>query len=127
MDESGTCRLIIAAPRGSLKVELVATPRGIVRLDPLFAEQKQTLFKSDRQRHIGKKRKKSGHCLVTRSHYHIPPWLYGLDRPYGRHGAGTPARRRTRNSDMTGGGYLFKDRDRVYMTKLLRIACNLCP
>ena len=37
------------------------------------------------------------------------------------------ARRRTRKRDMAGGGYLFKDRNGVYMTTLLRIACSLHP
>ena len=37
------------------------------------------------------------------------------------------ARRRMRKSDMSGSGCLCSDKDRVYMTKLLRIACNLHP
>ena len=35
------------------------------------------------------------------------------------------ARRRTQKSDMTRGGCLFGDRDRIYMAKLLRIVCIL--
>ena len=37
------------------------------------------------------------------------------------------ARRRIRKSGMSGVGCLFKDRDRFYTTKLLRIAFSLHP
>ena len=37
------------------------------------------------------------------------------------------ARRRIRKRDMSGGGCLFKDRDRAYIRKMLRIARCLDP